>query len=111
VLRLLKVSGLGWSWKTPIWGGIYAWGGSPTVLVFAKGFVYKGDLTFKISYEEMIDLGVLDLRSLMMANKAPNQLVELVVVTANERCVMHMPLYLYAALSSMLMRLFNSNNA
>jgi hypothetical protein len=82
--------------------GIFIWSGKPTVQVFENGFTYDGKSFLKLRYEEMTEVDLLDLRSLMRAHKIPDQFVEFAVLTAEVRHVLHIPLFLYTTLSGVL---------
>jgi hypothetical protein len=82
--------------------GIFLWSGNPTVQIFENGFRYDGKLELKVRYDEIIGVDLLDLHSLMAAQRAPEQSVELAVLTARGRFVLRVPLLLYTSLSGML---------
>ena len=98
--------GLG-SWaeqsEDPVLGtAVFSWSGEPTVQVFEDGFIYSGKPALKLRYDELVGLDLLDLRSLMKAQKAPKESVEFAVTTSEGRHALLVPLFLYTTLSGLL---------
>ncbi len=84
---------------------IFLWEGDPIIKIFEDGFTYNSDLV--IFYNEIEGLKLLDLHSLMKAQKTPSQLVELTVSTDGGWYVLNVPLLLYTTLSGVLNRILN----
>lgn len=81
---------------------VFTWHGQPSVQIFENGFTYGEGSVLKINYEDLVGLDLLDLRSLMMAQRMPSQEVEFSVRTRNGNYLLRVPLLLYTTLSGVL---------
>jgi hypothetical protein len=91
-------------------GAVFAWHGQPSVQVFENGFTYGEGPVLKIRYEDLVGLDLLDLRSLMMAQRVPSQEVEFSVSTRSGNYLLRVPLLLYTTLSGVLNAIVGENN-
>ncbi len=86
---------------------VYEYRDGPEVEVYEKGIIMMtdGQQPLETRFQDIQELGFLDLRELALASTQPASPVTLTVQTVRGRWEFDMPLHLYTTLASALMRL------